>query len=126
MVSNHIVLVDVILIISVVCFVFRVNRENPTGCPSHASRLLALPGKVETSNAETHADGIYGYPPIHPAPPPETGRNDTGGPVATRHGTEECTYNHPMSIYCCLVLTLPIILREFRSVSYKRLVNAFP
>ena len=85
MVSNHIVLVDVILIISVVCFVFRFNRENPTGCPSHASRLLALPGKVETSNAETHADGIYGYPLYTPHRRPKPG--GTIQEALSRHDT---------------------------------------
>ena len=52
MVSNHRVPVDVFLIISVVCFTFRIKRGELYLSLASQYKAFALPTQSETSNAE--------------------------------------------------------------------------
>ena len=63
MVSIHRVSVDVLLIISVVCFIFRFKREALHCRSFHGLRAFALPLFYETSNKrKPHAVCIYQQP----------------------------------------------------------------
>ena len=53
MVSIHDVPVAVILIISIVCFMFRFKREASHCCSLHVMRLVGIALSVETSNVES-------------------------------------------------------------------------
>ena len=56
MVSIHIVPIAVILIISIVCFIFRFKREILYLLPVPHSEAFALPISVERATQKPHAD----------------------------------------------------------------------